>query len=86
MPELRIRSAGAPGAIGRYRRREPENTVLYQVVREQLETFLARREERGHPVPRFIERELRAFLQCGILAHGFVRVHCDSCGKDRAVA
>ena len=86
MPELRIRSAGAPGAVGRYRRREPENTVLYQVVREQLETFLARREEQGHPVPRFIERELRAFLECGILAHGFVRVRCDSCGKDRAVA
>ena len=86
MPELRIRSAGAPVAVGRYRRREPENTVLYQVVREHLETFLARRQEQGHPVPRFIERELRAFLECGILAHGFVRVHCDSCGKDRAVA
>ena len=54
MPDLRFRSAGAPGAVGRYRRREPENTVLYQVVREQLETFLVRREERGHPVPRFI--------------------------------
>ncbi len=86
MPELRIRSSGAPPAIGRYRRREPENTVLYQVVREHLETFLARREERERPVPRFIERELRAFLKCGVLAHGFVRVHCDSCGKDRAVA
>ncbi len=72
--------------MGRYRRREPENTVLYQLVREHLETFLVRREEQGHPVPRFIERELRAFLECGILAHGFVRVHCDACGKDRAVA
>jgi hypothetical protein len=24
-------------------------------------------------VPRFVDRELRAFLRCGILAHGFVR-------------
>jgi len=86
MPELRIRSTGVPVAVGRYRRREPESTVLYQVVREQLETFLARREERGHPVPRFVERELRGFLECGILAHGFIRVHCDSCGTDRVVA
>jgi hypothetical protein len=30
-----------------------------------------------------VERELRAFLKCGILAHGFVRVHCDACGCDR---
>ncbi len=86
MAEPHQGSSADPAATGRYRRREPENTVLYQVVREQLETFLIRREERGHPVPRFIERELRAFLECGILAHGFVRVHCDACGKDRAVA
>jgi hypothetical protein len=33
-----------------------------------------------------VERELRGFLACGILAHGFVRVHCDACGKDRLVA
>jgi hypothetical protein len=25
-------------------------------------------------MPRFVERELRAFLKCGILAHGFARV------------
>jgi hypothetical protein len=37
-------------------------------------------------VPRFVERELRGFLRCGILAHGFVRVHCDDCGLDRVVA
>jgi hypothetical protein len=57
-------------AIGRYRRREPENTVLHKVVREHLETFLARREEEGRPVPQFVERELRSYLECGILAHG----------------
>jgi hypothetical protein len=37
-------------------------------------------------VPRFIERELRGFLPCGILAHGFVTMHCDDCGFDRIVA
>jgi hypothetical protein len=60
--------------------------VLYSVVRGQLETFLARARERERPVPRFVERELRAFLACGILAHGFVRVRCEACGHDRLVA
>jgi hypothetical protein len=56
------------------------------VVQAELETFLARAEARERPVPRFVERELRGFLGCGILAHGFVRVHCDACGLDRVVA
>jgi hypothetical protein len=69
-----------------YTRRQPEATVLYDVVRGQLETFLARARGRDRPVPRFVERELRAYLDCGILARGFVRVHCDACGCDRLVA
>jgi hypothetical protein len=56
------------------------------VVREQLETFLARARERERPVPRFVERELRRYLECGILAHGFLRVHCDDCSHERLVA
>src|SRR5207248_1378309 len=32
-----------------------------------------------------VEQEFRSFLQCGILAHGFIRVSCQSCGHDRAV-
>jgi hypothetical protein len=52
----------------------------------ELETFLARAQARERPMPRFVERELRGFLRCGILAHGFVRVHCDDCGLDRVVA
>ena len=58
----------------------------YQAVQGELETFLARAHARERPVPRFVERELRAFLGCGILAYGFVRVHCDECGFDRVVA
>ena len=50
-----------------------------------LETFLARARERDRIVPRFVEREFRAYLACGIAAHGFLRVHCDTCGLDRLV-
>ena len=56
-----------------YGRRRPEESALYDVVRAELETFLARARERDRTVPRFVERELRAYLGCGILAHGFVR-------------
>lgn len=60
--------------------------MLYGVIQAELETFLVRAHARERIVPRFVERELRGFLRCGILAHGFVRVHCDDCGLDRVVA
>ena len=76
---------GGDDAI-RYERHEPEKTLLHRVVREELEPFLARARESGAPVARFVEREIRAYLDCGILANGFLRVHCDECGCDRLVA
>jgi hypothetical protein len=69
-----------------YARRRPEESALYGVIQRELETFLVRAQARERPVPRFVERELRGFLRCGVLAHGFVRVHCDECGLDRVVA
>jgi len=41
------------------------------VVAENLETFLARQGQRDRVVPRFVELELRAFLDCGVLCRGF---------------
>ena len=69
-----------------YHPRRPEESILYHVVAENIESFLARQRERGHTVPRFVEHDLRSFLDCGILERGFLRVHCDACGKDRVVA
>jgi hypothetical protein len=57
-----------------YHPRRPEESVLYHVA-EHIESFLSRQQERGRVVPLFVERELRAFLDCGVLARGFVRVH-----------
>ena len=45
-----------------YEPRSAETTLLYRVVAEQLETFLARQEERDRPVALFVEREFRSFL------------------------
>ena len=74
-------------AVGRseYLPRQPTRTLLYTSVRDELESFLARARERGQPAPRFIEHELRAFLRCGILAHGFLRLRCEDCRLDRLV-
>ena len=69
-----------------WRRRRPEKSVLYDVVRSELETFLALADATGKGIPRFVERELRAYLECGLLCFGFVRVRCNDCGFDRLVA
>ncbi|MGM0578741.1 MAG: transposase, partial [Myxococcota bacterium] len=71
-----------------YERRRPEETALYQVLQQHLETFLERTAEArpDRPLPAFIERELRAVLDCGVLAHGFARVYCPTCRDDMLVA
>jgi transposase-like zinc-binding protein len=60
---------------------------MRRIVREHLATFLATvREERGKSLPRYVEEELRRYLRCGILAHGFLRVVCPKCRQEIVVA
>jgi hypothetical protein len=68
-----------------YRRREPEKELLYQVIAENLETFLARLRAEGHDLPGYVVQEFYRYLECGILAHGFARCACETCGKSFAV-
>jgi len=83
----RTRQGPTPAASKRYQRHEPETTPLYKIVAEHLETFLAEaRETHERALPQYVERELREYLKCGILAHGFLRARCRSCGKDLLVA
>jgi hypothetical protein len=61
------------GLLTPYRPRRPADTVLYRVVQQHLETYLALSREGlldEDPVPAHVERELRRYLECGILAHG----------------
>jgi len=81
------RQGPTPAASKRYQRHEPEATPLYKIVAEHLESFLAEaRETHERALPQYVERELREYLKCGILAHGFLRARCHSCGKDLLVA
>jgi hypothetical protein len=66
-----------------YARHKPEETVLYKVIQENLETFLRLVwEETGHRLPDFVEKEFREYLKCGILAHGFLRLGCEKCSRE----
>ena len=69
-----------------YRRRRPEGTVLYAAVRDHLATLLAEASEVGRGLPRYVERDFARYLECGVLAHGFARVRCESCKDELLVA
>jgi len=71
----------------RYVRHELESSVLYQVVQAWLETFLAMASEAYlRPLPRHVVEEFEKYLRCGILAWGFARAYCRSCGASMLVA
>jgi len=70
-----------------YERHRPEQTALYYLVRQHAATFFAHTEaSTGSALPRFVKDEFDAFLECGILGHGFLRLRCGQCGHDRLLA
>ncbi len=75
-----------PHGSARYRRRAPQKTALFHLVREHLSTFREQVERLGGGLPGFVLRALGAFLGCGILANGFNRLRCRSCKAEHRVA
>jgi hypothetical protein len=56
-------------------------------VQQHAATFIAQTEDAtGADLPQFVKDEFDAFLECGILAHGFLRLRCGDCGHDKLVA
>ena len=68
--------------------RDPSQTLLYQVVADHLETFLASldADPDAKGLPAYVEREFYDYLQCGVLAHGFLRLGCDTCQQELLLA
>jgi hypothetical protein len=62
--------------------------VLYNVIADHLETFLASLHDdpNAKGLPAYVEREFYDYLQCGILAYGFLRLGCESCKKEVLLA
>ena len=73
----------APPGHSRHR---PEATLLYQTVAEHYPRFRERRAAEGRALPRYVEDEFDAYLKCGLLEHGFLRVKCDACQAEKLVA
>jgi len=69
-----------------YQRHRPETTLLYQLVAEHYPAFRDRRAAEDQPLPRYVEDEFEAYLKCGLLEHGFLRVKCDACQAEKLVA
>jgi len=71
-------------AVATYTPRDPSRTVLYTVIADHLETFLAALDADPNTpgLPAYVQREFYDYLQCGILAHGFLRLGCDTCPKE----
>jgi hypothetical protein len=76
---------GVAHRLAGYQPRAAEHSVLYRVIDEHLETFLAAAQHAdGHRLPRFVEQEFRDFLTCGVLAHGFARLRGGDCPSSAA--
>jgi ribosomal protein S27E len=69
-----------------YARHRPEATLLYQLVERYYPEFVATREAAGRPLPQYVQEEFEAYLKCGRLEHGFLRVRCEDCRAEKLVA
>jgi hypothetical protein len=68
--------------------RNPSTTVLYHVVADHLETFLASldADPDAKGLPAYVQHEFYDYLQCGIFAHGILRPGCDTCQHEMLLA
>jgi len=69
-----------------YSRHRPEATLLYWLVAQHYPSFRDRRAAEGRALPRYVEAEFEAYLRCGLLEHGFLRVKCNACQAEKLVA
>jgi hypothetical protein len=80
-----VRVGQYPGAP-RYERHRPEATLLYQLVERHYPAFREALAEQGRQPPAYVQEEFAAYLKCGRLEHGFLRVRCTACHAERLVA
>jgi hypothetical protein len=71
---------------GKYSRHQPEKTILYEVIQRNWETFQTQAEENGKTIAFYIKKEFQAYLQCGMLAFGLLRLKCSDCKHKNIVA
>ena len=51
-----------------------------------METLYAAMGSNDHAIPKFVRKELEAYLECGLLCRGFAHLKCEGCAERRLVA
>ena len=65
----------------------PRADHAVRLVQQHAASFIAHTEANtGAELSPFIKDEFDAFLECGIQAHGFLRLRCGECGHDKLLA
>ena len=72
--------------IPTYERRRPEETLLYKTIAGHLNTFIRQLAQEDRRLPSHVEKELFSYLDCGVLAYGFMRLKCGDCRSEQLVA
>ena len=78
--------ATAPIRPSAYPRREPETEPSTRPSPSIWKPFFEHTRTSGHGLPLHVEKEMRAFLEGGDMAYGFVRKRCEDRGVSRAIA
>ena len=64
----------------------PSRPLSNALVKEHFPQFLERLDAEGVSLPHFVREEFEAYLECGRLECGFLRVKCDACQHEKLVA
>ena len=59
--------------------------LRYALIDEHFPRFLERLEADRVSLPHFVKEEFEAYLKCGCLEYGFLRVKCDTCRHEKLV-
>jgi ribosomal protein S27E len=69
-----------------YAQHRPESMLLYQLVEQHYPDFNELRAREGRSLPGYVQEEFDAYLRCGRLEEGFLRVRCEGCHAEKLVA
>jgi hypothetical protein len=70
----------------KYQRRQPELTPCYKTVNAAFDDFVRARAAENRPLAQYVLNEFDAYLKCGMLSYGLVRLRCDDCAREQIVA
>ncbi|HMN46652.1 MAG TPA: transposase zinc-binding domain-containing protein, partial [Povalibacter sp.] len=69
-----------------YARHRPESTLLYRLVEQHYPALRELRVQQGRALPGYVQEEFDAYLKCGRLEEGFLRLRCEHCHAGKLVA